>query len=42
MSVRVIVNGYVLPTNDELRLIERTEVVALYHERSGDKDIVTI
>jgi hypothetical protein len=38
----VIVNGYVLPTCYDSGSIVRTEVVASYHERAGDKDIVTV
>ena len=42
MSVRVTVTGKVVPFSALVGVIVRVDVVALYHESAGDKDIVTV
>ncbi len=41
-SVSVTVTENVLPASLLVGIIVRVEVVALYQERAGDKDIVTV
>jgi hypothetical protein len=42
VSVRVTVTGKVVPFSALVGVIVRVDVVALYHESAGDKDIVTV
>jgi hypothetical protein len=41
-SVSVTFNGKVMPFSALVGVIERVDVVALYHERAGDRDIDTV
>lgn len=41
-SVSVTFNGKVMPDSALVGVIERVDVVALYHGRAGDKDIDTV